>query len=60
VKLIRPSAFDLGRWAIRLAMDDYDAGEEVKGGLSQSIREHFGVEETGEVLAKVVSCSCSR
>lgn len=47
------SAFDLGRCAIRYAFDDFDAGEEVRGGLADEIKEHFGVQETGEVLAKV-------
>ncbi|GFZ51969.1 hypothetical protein JCM24511_09739 [Saitozyma sp. JCM 24511] len=47
------SAFDLGRCAIRHATDDFDAGLEVQGGLAQTIREHFGVDQTGEVLAKV-------
>lgn len=36
-------------------MDDYDSGLEVEGGLAAKIRAHFGVEKTGEVLAKVVS-----
>lgn len=48
-------AFDLGRCAIRFAFDDFDAGEEVRGGLADEIKEHFGVKDTGEVLAKVVS-----
>jgi len=48
-------AFDLGRCAIRFAFDDFDAGEEVRGGLADEIKEHFGVKNTGEVLAKVVS-----
>lgn len=55
MKLIIASAFDLGRCAIRHAIDDFDAGEEVEGGLAQTIKKHFEVEETGEVLAKVVS-----
>ena len=55
LRLIVASAFDLGRCAIRHAIDDFDAGEEVEGGLAKTIKEHFEVEETGEVLAKVVS-----
>ncbi|KAK8845596.1 hypothetical protein IAR55_006312 [Kwoniella newhampshirensis] len=47
------SAYDLGRCAIRNAVDDYDAGEEVKGGLAKKIRDHFEVAETGEVIGKV-------
>ncbi|ORY29309.1 hypothetical protein BCR39DRAFT_532226 [Naematelia encephala] len=47
------SAFDLGRCAIRSAIDDFDAGEERAGGLAEVIRHHFEVKETGEVLAKV-------
>lgn len=54
---LTPLAFDLGRCAIRFAFDDFDAGEEVRGGLADEIKEHFGVKETGEVLAKVVCCS---
>jgi hypothetical protein len=38
-----------------MAMYDFDMGDEVSGGLSDKIKEHFGVKETGEVLAKVVS-----
>jgi hypothetical protein len=48
-------AYDIGRNAVRMAMYDFDMGDEVSGGLSDKIREHFGVKETGEVLAKVVS-----
>ncbi|WWD22544.1 hypothetical protein CI109_107037 [Kwoniella shandongensis] len=47
------SAYDLGRCAIRNAVDDYDAREEVKDGLAKTIRDHFEVEETGEVIGKV-------
>lgn len=49
------SAFDLGRCAIRYAIDDYDEGLEVAGtgGLAADIRAHFEVRETSEVLAKV-------
>ena len=54
-----PSAFDLGRAAIRVAIDTFDAGEEVEGGLAQAIREHFGVKQTGEVLFQVVSSPVS-
>lgn len=50
-------AFDVGRHAIRAAIDDFDAGLEVSGGLADDIRKHFDVAETGEVLAKVVRCS---
>lgn len=49
------SAFDLARCAIRHAVDDFDEGLEVEGGLATTIKAHFGVRETGEVLAKVVS-----
>ena len=58
-------AYDIGRAVLRLLIDDYDAGEEVDGGLSRRIKAHFGVEETGEILAKVVSilrvyrCGCT-
>jgi N-acetylglucosamine kinase-like BadF-type ATPase len=52
--MVCSAAFDLGRCAIRHATDDFDAGLEVEGGLAQTIREHFGVDQTGEVLAKVV------
>ena len=50
-------AFDLGRCAIRVAVDEFDCGLEVQGGLASAIQEHFRVQETGEVLAKVVGIS---
>ena len=49
------TAFDIGRCAIRAVVDDFDAGLEQPGGLSDIVKKHFGVTETGEVLAKVVS-----
>lgn len=52
-----PVAFDLARCAIRHAIDDFDEELEVEGGLATIIKAHFGVRETGEVLAKVVSAS---
>lgn len=49
------SAYDVGRCAIRAAVDAFDGGTEVSGGLADKIRWHFGVQETGELLGKVVS-----
>jgi len=47
------SAYDIGRCAIRCAVHDCDGGVEVEGGLAAKLREHFGCNETGELLAKV-------
>jgi hypothetical protein len=47
------SAYDVGRCAIRAAVDDYDGGLEVPGGLAARLREHFCAGETGELLSKV-------
>lgn len=49
------SAYDVGRCAIRAAVDAFDSGKEVEEGLAGKIRWHFGVQETGELLGKVVS-----
>lgn len=47
------SAYDVGRCALRVAVHDFDGGEEVDGGLAEKLRVHFGVAQTGELLAKV-------
>lgn len=47
------SAYDIGRCAIRCAVNDYDDGKEVEGGVAAKLREHFGCQETGELLAQV-------
>lgn len=46
------SAWDVGRWACRVVVDAYDAGE-VEGELAATVRAHFGVASTPEVLGKV-------
>lgn len=52
------SAYDIGRCAIRAAVDAFDNGTEAPDGLAVKIRRHFGAQETGELLGKVVSCIC--
>ncbi|GMK58327.1 hypothetical protein CspeluHIS016_0503590 [Cutaneotrichosporon spelunceum] len=47
------SAWDVGRWAVRVCVDAFDAGDEVDGGLADIIRRHFGVSSTPEVLGRV-------
>lgn len=67
------SAWDVGRWAVRVVVDAYDAGEEAEhseaevgkvdgegqanGGkgstLAATVRAHFGIKSTPEVLGKV-------
>jgi hypothetical protein len=47
------SGHDVGRRAIRAAVNDYDAGLEVPGGLAATLREHFGCSETGDILSVV-------
>lgn len=47
------SGHDIGRRAIRWAVNDFDAGVEVPGGLAATLREHFGCKETGDLLSKV-------
>jgi N-acetylglucosamine kinase-like BadF-type ATPase len=46
------SAWDVGRWACRVVVDAFDAGED-EGELAAVVRRHFGVESTPEVLGKV-------
>lgn len=57
------SAWDVGRWAVRVVVDAYDAGEEARadgGGSSKEtstlaalVRAHFDIASTPEVLGKV-------
>lgn len=51
----KQSAFDLGRTAIRFAIDAFDEELEEAEGLSKDMRAHFGVETTPEILAVAVS-----
>ncbi|BEI93723.1 uncharacterized protein CcaverHIS019_0601820 [Cutaneotrichosporon cavernicola] len=46
------SAWDVGRWACRVVVDAFDAGEE-EGELAATIRNHFDIKSTPEVLGKV-------
>lgn len=48
------SAFDLGRTAIRFAVDAFDEELEITDGLAKDMREHFEVETTPEILGKAV------
>lgn len=55
------SGYDLGLSAIRMAVEDYDASEEVSGGLSKVLRARFGVKDTGDLPSRAVcSSSCPR
>lgn len=47
------SGYDVGRCALRCAIDAFDSGTEASDGLAASLRAHFGVKQTGELLAKV-------
>ncbi|KLT39430.1 hypothetical protein CC85DRAFT_196024 [Cutaneotrichosporon oleaginosum] len=46
------SAWDVGRWACRVVVDAYDAGEK-EGELAATVRRHFGIASTPELLSKV-------
>lgn len=50
-------AFDVGRTAIRFAVDAFDEELEDTEGLSKDMRVHFGVETTPEILGVAVRLS---